>query len=167
MWLQTTLLEKETATHSSVLAWRILGTTETGGLPSMGSHRVGHDWSDLAVANNAEIINGCVFSCCWRFILGYILRHGTAGSKEYKGSFLRYCQILPQEGCTSLHSHQQCIVILINFPQHDRWKMISQDCFNLNSLEIFLMQIDKGRWGKAQMDRQNLHKEIKSNLGMS
>ena len=36
------------ATHSSVLAWRIPGTGEPGGLPSMGSHRVGHDWSDLA-----------------------------------------------------------------------------------------------------------------------
>ena len=37
-------LEKEMATHSSVLAWRIPGTGEPGGLPSMGSHRVGHDW---------------------------------------------------------------------------------------------------------------------------
>ena len=35
--------EKEMATHSSVLAWRIPGTGEPGGLPSMGSHRVGHD----------------------------------------------------------------------------------------------------------------------------
>ena len=43
-------LEKEMATHSSVLAWRIPGTGEPGGLPSMGSCRVGHDWSDLAVA---------------------------------------------------------------------------------------------------------------------
>ena len=43
-------LEKEMATHSSVLAWRIPGTAEPGGLPSMGSHRVGHDWSDLAAA---------------------------------------------------------------------------------------------------------------------
>ena len=43
-------LEKEMATHSSVLAWRILGTGEPGGLPSMGSHRVGHNWSDLAAA---------------------------------------------------------------------------------------------------------------------
>ena len=41
-------VEKEMATHSSVLAWRIPGTGEPGGLPSMGSHRVGHDWSDLA-----------------------------------------------------------------------------------------------------------------------
>ena len=36
-------LEKEMATHSSVLAWRIPGTAEPGGLPSLGSHRVGHD----------------------------------------------------------------------------------------------------------------------------
>ena len=43
-------LEKEMATHSSILAWRIPGTEEPGGLPSMGSHRVGHDWSDLAAA---------------------------------------------------------------------------------------------------------------------
>ena len=43
-------MEKEMATHSSVLAWRIPRTGDPGGLPSMGSHRVGHDWSDLAVA---------------------------------------------------------------------------------------------------------------------
>ena len=43
-------LEEEMATHSSVLAWRIPGTGEPGGLPSMGLHRVGHDWNDLAAA---------------------------------------------------------------------------------------------------------------------
>ena len=43
-------LEKAMATHASVLAWRIPGTGEPGGLPSMGSHRVRHDWSDLAAA---------------------------------------------------------------------------------------------------------------------
>ena len=47
-WLHA--LEKEMATHSSVLASRLPGTGEPGGLPSMGSHRVGHDWSDLAAA---------------------------------------------------------------------------------------------------------------------
>ena len=41
-------LEKEMATHSSVLAWRIPGMGEPGRLLSMGSHRVGHDWGDLA-----------------------------------------------------------------------------------------------------------------------
>ena len=48
-------LEKEMATHSSVLAWRIPGTKEPGGLPSMGSHRVGHDWSDFAAAAAAAV----------------------------------------------------------------------------------------------------------------
>ena len=43
-------LEKKMATHSSVLAWRIPGTGEPGGLPFMGSHRVRHDWSDLTTA---------------------------------------------------------------------------------------------------------------------
>ena len=43
-------LEKEMASHSSFLAWRIPGMGEPGGLPSMGSHRVGHDCSDLAAA---------------------------------------------------------------------------------------------------------------------
>ena len=43
-------LEKEMATHSSVLAWSIPGTAEPGGLPPMGSYGVGHNWSDLAAA---------------------------------------------------------------------------------------------------------------------
>ena len=42
--------EKKMATHSSVLAWRIPGMGEPGGLPSVGSHRVGHDWRELAAA---------------------------------------------------------------------------------------------------------------------
>ena len=42
-------------THSSVLAWRIPGTAEPGGLPSMGSHRVGHNSSDLAAAAASEL----------------------------------------------------------------------------------------------------------------
>ena len=48
-------LEKEMATHSSILAWRITGTEEPGGLPSMGSHRVWHDWRDLAPATATAI----------------------------------------------------------------------------------------------------------------
>ena len=48
-------MEKEMAIHSTVLAWRIPGTGEPGGLTCMGSHRAGHDWSDLAAAAAAEI----------------------------------------------------------------------------------------------------------------
>ena len=53
-------LEKEMATHSSILAWRIPGTEETGGLPSLGSHRVGHDWSDLAAAAVVNVLERCL-----------------------------------------------------------------------------------------------------------
>ena len=49
-------LEMEMATHSSVLAWRILGTGEPGGPPSMGSCRFAHDWSDLAAAAAATLL---------------------------------------------------------------------------------------------------------------
>ena len=62
-------LEKEVATHSSVLAWRIPGTGEPGGLPSMGSQRVGHDWSDLAAAAAAaydQYSLGFVLSMKWK-----------------------------------------------------------------------------------------------------
>ena len=55
-------LEKEMTTHSSVLAWTIPGTAEPGGLLSIGSHRVGHDWSDLAAA--------AIIQCKWK--LNYV-----------------------------------------------------------------------------------------------
>ena len=64
------------ATHSSVLAWRIPGMGEPGGLPSRGSHRVGHDWSDLAAVcqlflnktdkkkkNNTGLGSVCAYLC--------------------------------------------------------------------------------------------------------
>ena len=56
-WLQQLsmhALEKEMATHSSILAWRIPGMEEPSGLLSMGLHRVGYDWSDLAAAAATE-----------------------------------------------------------------------------------------------------------------
>ena len=78
------------ATHSSVLAWRIPGTGQPGRLPFMGSHRVGHDWRDLAAAaHNRALINICwihigenvwiiglisyssvqLLSCVWLFVI--------------------------------------------------------------------------------------------------
>ena len=63
-------LEKAMATHSSVLAWRIPGTGEPGGLLSMGSHRVGHDWSDLAAAATWEEVDLC-FRPTPKILLGH------------------------------------------------------------------------------------------------
>ena len=56
-------LEKEMATHFSILAWRIPGTQEPGGLPSMGSHRVGRDWSDLAAAIGYATLSLKILQC--------------------------------------------------------------------------------------------------------
>ena len=53
-------LEKDMATHSWILAWSVPGTGAPGGLPSVGSHRAGHDWRDSAVA---------VLPCCPRVAL--------------------------------------------------------------------------------------------------
>ena len=58
-------LEKEVATHPSVLAWGIPGTGEPGGLLSMGSHRVGHDWSNLAAAAAAAGAQLYFIFCMW------------------------------------------------------------------------------------------------------
>ena len=52
-------LEKEMATHSSVLAWRIPGTAEPGGLPSLGSHRVRHDWEKKQWEKKASSFTVC------------------------------------------------------------------------------------------------------------
>ena len=56
-------LEKEMATHSIVLAWRIPGTGEPGGLLSLGLHRVGHDWSNLAAAAAVRSLMPTVNPC--------------------------------------------------------------------------------------------------------
>ena len=63
-------LEKEMATHSSVPAWRIPGTGEPGGLLSMGSHRVGDDWSDLAAAAATTPVLLPGKSHGWRSLVG-------------------------------------------------------------------------------------------------
>ena len=100
-------LEKEMATHSSVLAWRIPGTEEPGGLPSMGSHRVGHDWSDLAAAAAACVCmyglllwSGSKESACSAGDLGLIPGLGKSPG-EANGYPLQ---------CVGLENSMDCIV---------------------------------------------------------
>ena len=66
-------LEKEMATHSSVLAWRIPGMGEPDGLLSMGSHRVRHNWSDLAAAAVAARQKLLLVKSAWQCVLHYFL----------------------------------------------------------------------------------------------
>ena len=73
------------ATHSSVLAWRIPGTEEPGGLLSMGSHRVGHDWSDLAAAAAAGKQTTLCLWCYLHFLGALIPVHTATRSAGIKG----------------------------------------------------------------------------------
>ena len=86
------------ATHSSVLARRIPGTGEPGGLPSVGSHRVGHDWSDLAAAAAASDTHAH-----WR-IRNTALKHTHTHQDKASASATF---IKPSRGVTILH-HKGC-----------------------------------------------------------
>ena len=99
-------LEKEMATHSSILAWRNPGTGEPGGLPSMGLHRVRHDWSNLAAAAAAPIPLFLGFPCgsagkesaCSAGDLGLILGSGRTPG-EGKGYPLQYSDLENSTDC--------------------------------------------------------------------
>ena len=87
-------LEKEMATHSSVLAWRIPGTGEPGGLLPMGLHRVRHNWSDLAAAAGLQFREGngtpLQYSCLENSMDGgawWATVHGVAKSQTWLSDF--------------------------------------------------------------------------------
>ena len=86
-------LEKEMGTHSRVLAWRIPGMGEPGRLPSLGSHRVGHDWSNLAVAAAAAAVQYNI-TYSWNDI--FIFTEDYAGHIHQKEENLRgHLSVLP------------------------------------------------------------------------
>ena len=69
-------VEKEMAAHSIILAWRIPGTEEPGGLPSMGSERVGHNWNDLAAAAARNRERGQAEWCgTWKCTQAHVFIH--------------------------------------------------------------------------------------------
>ena len=105
-------LEKEMATHSGVLAWRIPGTGEPGGLPSMGSHRAGHDWSDSAAAVAAAVSVLCR-SWWWtgrpgvlRFMGSQRVGHDWATELNWLIDIILCTKLLPHNSieCSSLVS---------------------------------------------------------------
>ena len=104
-------LEKEMATHSSVLAWRIQGTGEPYGLPAMGSHRVGHDWSDSAAAA-AE--NSCIMKCNWQLLFRVHLK------QRFYSTFT--CCLQTRPSCKSAYQY------------------IAEFCFSLKSIIYSLKQ---------------------------
>ena len=83
-------LGKEMATHSSILAWSIPGTEEPDGLPSVGSHRVRHDWSALAAAAAAEIIS---YSVAQLFLIPWTVTPQASLSFTISWSLLKLTSI--------------------------------------------------------------------------
>ena len=114
-------LEKEMETHSRVLAWRIPGMGEPGGLLSMGSHRVGHDWSDLAAA--AATHDGVIthlediLECEVKWALGSITTNKASGGD---GIPVELFQILKDDAVKVLRSIYQQIWKTQQWPQD--WK---------------------------------------------
>ena len=101
------------ATHSSVLAWRIPGTGEPDGLRSTGSHRVGHDWSDLAAAvsvviSYAVIENGCLILHVCGFIFFFIFLYEKLPVNCKANSFWSNCCFLVAKLCPSLCDPMDC-----------------------------------------------------------
>ena len=101
------------ATHSSVLVWRIPGTGESGGLPSMGSHRVGHDWSDLVAAAAVAAANYDILPC-------------------------RKCYLLATNDSNSLSFE---VDLLANSPlpcPNQKWQNFTTECWEKKLLNICL-----------------------------
>ena len=122
-------LETEMATHSSVLAWRIPGTGEPGGLPSMGSHRVRHDWSDLA---DVFLELSCFFSN--PMTVGNLISGSSAFSKSSLSiwKFTVYVLLKPsldnfEHYCASMWDECNCAVV---WTQLQMWKQLLIKCFN-------------------------------------
>ena len=111
-------LVRKIPTHSSVLAWRIPGMGEPGGLPSMGSNRIGHDWSDLAAAaagRSPERANSnpLQYSC-----LGNPMVRGTWWATVHGFSRVGHdLEIKPPPGCALL-----CLVMYV-WDAISRWKV--------------------------------------------
>ena len=85
-------LEKEMATHSSILAWRIPGMAEPGGLLSMGSHRIRHDWSDLAAAAHTNKVMLKILQARLQQYVNYELPYIQAGFRKGRGNQRSNCQ---------------------------------------------------------------------------
>ena len=123
------------ATHSSVLAWRIPGTGEPGGLPSVGSHRVVHDWSDLAAARCSSVGE-------WVYKLWHIQ------TMDYY-SELNWNEILSHK---KTRRNLKCILGERNQSEKTTWNMVSNIwCFENGKTTVKKSVVVKG-WMGAEMN---------------
>ena len=119
-------LEKERATHSRVLAWRIPGMVEPGGLPSMGSHRVRHDWSDLAAAAAApEFRGGAQWTTTEEVKPETHLAKGGVGTHHVYLLSLTHCSSLNLGVIFVLHTLDVANTLLIYWGSYTTYYLIS------------------------------------------
>ena len=104
------------ATHSSVLAWRIPGTEEPGGLPSMGSRRVGHDWCDLAAAAAVQFSSVQSLSRLWLFSTPWTIAHQASLSITHSQSLLKLISIEPVMPSNHLILCHPLLLLPSNYP---------------------------------------------------
>ena len=143
-------LEKEMATHSSVLAWRIPRMGEPGGLPSTGSHRVGQDWRDLTAAVLAEgmATYSSILAC-------RIPWTEETGRLQFMG-----LQRARHDWSDLVHSHVQCIYVYWEnrIDRHYlKRKALCEDlfCWLLKYNKIIGMKIALHWWKDRQIDQFN------------
>ena len=138
-------LEKEMATHSTVLAWRIPGTRESGGLLSMGSHRVGHDWSDSAVAARHTLL---IRETQWKKLnsLGKYIGEQDFVNAEHLAAPLTFP---PKKDGTTFHK-------VGGAELKDNWWMCSRANINLSNYMYFLnlyFILEHSRFSSVQFSR--------------
>ena len=134
-------LEKEMATHSSVLAWRIPGMGEPGGLPSMGSHRVGHDWSDLAAAAPATftiilLINNLLISEIQTHLFFFFYEKGLR--YEHICIHTHNKHIYLQTYTKSIHVYM-CVCVYIHTCTYEYLKFILEYLFKYQNNFTFII----------------------------
>ena len=109
-------------THSSILAWRIPGTEEPSGLPSMGSHRVGHDWSDLAAAAAATECQVMLVLLIWD--LTWRLRPLPAGLMQCAAGQLSQLSSVQSLSCVRLSTTPWTAAHQASLPITHSWSLL-------------------------------------------
>ena len=136
-------MEKEMATHSSVLAWRIPGMGEPGGLPSMGSHRVGHDWSDLAAAAAAIVSLDLMFHVFSDGYLRLVLNFWTSLTCDY---LLWICKNMNTRKFPCIKEELNGLFGSLYFYRRPTLRVLEKEMATHSSILAWRIPMDRGVW---------------------
>ena len=147
------------ATHSSVLGWRIPGMGEPGGLPSMGSHRVGHDWSNLAAAAAT-----CLWACRFQlssspFAYQKIMKGSVVPHTKFIAWRCRVTELIQAFLVINYRSFRGVNLIILSAWYKPDWECLQLliDCPTLFFSFFFLLSISLWKFGLKQWPELHLH----------